>query len=255
MTPKPARPLSRPKAIAFDCYRTLFQNDPADWERMFGEICRSQKLSISGPDLWERWKKYEVNFRATRLNLDDLAKSPPFKSYRQAWSECFERVFADTGSKADPAHSSEMCIRHLAARPAFPEALSALTGLASRVPLAVLSNADEDFLRPCLGQLPVRFKAIVSSESAEWYKPAPGVFDSLLRGLKAAPSDVWYVGDHLHEDVHGSASAGMVAVWVNRPGADAYYAGQVGLSAGRHIEPHVEISDLKDLVGLLDGVP
>lgn len=255
MTVKLAKPLSRPKVIAFDCYRTLFQNDPSDWERMFGEVCRIQKLRLSGPELWERWKKYEVNFRTYRLNLDDVAKSPPFKSYRVAWSECFAWVFADTGAVADPAVASEMCIHHMATRPAFPETASALSALAGRVPLAVLSNADEDFLRPCLKQLPVRFKAIASSESAEWYKPAPAAFDALLRELQVAPSEVWYVGDHLHEDVHGSAAAGMAAVWANRPGAGAYYAGQVGLSGGRHIEPHAEISDLTDLIGLLDGAP
>jgi 2-haloalkanoic acid dehalogenase type II len=245
--------LPRPKVIAFDCYRTLFQNDPADWERMFTEICLDQRLPVPAPELWDRWKKYEVNFRTTRLNLSDLAGSPPFKTYRQAWSECFQRVFADTGADGDPAAAASRCISHMACRPPFPETVAALSALASLLPLAVLSNADEDFLRPCLSQSPVTFTAIESSESARWYKPAPGAFRRLLDVLKVEPGQVWYVGDHLHEDVYGSRSAGMVPVWINRPAGSAYYWGQVGLNAKHHARPAAEISDLTELVGLLDG--
>ena len=253
MTPPLATPLPSPSAIAFDCYRTLFQNAPADWERTFGEICLEQRLSISGPELWDRWKKYEVDFRATRLAPGADGALPAFKSYRQAWGECFVRVFTDLGAGADPRAAAAACVRHMAARAPYPETAAAVAALAARTKVAVLSNADDDFLRPCLAALKSNFAAVVSSESVRSYKPAPRIFRALLDGLGLDPRAVWFVGDHLHEDVSGSASAGMTAIWINRPARDGYYAGQVGLAAGRRQAPHAEISSLLELLGLLDG--
>jgi 2-haloalkanoic acid dehalogenase type II len=241
-----------PSAIAFDCYRTLFQNAPADWERTFGEICLEQRLTVSGPDLWDRWKTYEVNFRATRLSPGPDGALPPFRSYRQAWGECFARVFKDLGARADPRAAAAACVRHMAARQPYPETAAAVAALAERTKVAVLSNADDDFLRPCLSALKSDFAAVVSSESARVYKPAPGIFLALLDRLDLEPRTVWFVGDHLHEDVYGSAAAGMSAIWINRPARDGYYAGQVGLTAGRQQAPHAEISGLLELLGLLD---
>lgn len=253
MTLPLATPLPHPKAIAFDCYRTLFQNAPADWERTFGEICLEQRLSISGPELWDRWKKYEVDFRATRLTPGPDGALPAFKSYRQAWGQCFVRVFTDLRAEADPRAAAAACIRHMAARQPYPETAAAVAALAARTKVAVLSNADDDFLRPCLAALTAGLAAVVSSESARSYKPAPRIFRALLDSLDLDPRAVWYVGDHLHEDVSGSASAGMTAIWINRPAGDNYYAGQTGLTTGRRQAPHAEISSLLELLGLLDG--
>ncbi len=247
--------LTRPSVIAFDCYRTLVQNDPRDWERMFGEICRRQRLPVSGAELWDKWKAFEVKFRANRRSGSDPKNSPPFKSYRVAWAECFSQVFAGLGVKADAAATSAMCIDLMASRDPFPETLRALGDLASRARLAILSNADDDFLGPCIRSLGVEFVAVVSSESAGWYKPSPAAFDTLLKKLGVAPAQVWFVGDHLHEDVHGSSEAGMTAVWVNRPGGAAYYAGQVGLRSGSQTEPDAEVADLSEIAGLFDAAP
>ena len=136
------RPLPHPDVIAFDCYRTLLQNDPADWERMFGDICREQALRLSGPVLWEGWKKYEVQFRAARLNLAEPEKSPSFKTYETAWAECFASVFAEVGLHGNPALAAKRCVEHMARRPPYPETAKALRTLSGRVKLAVLSNAD-----------------------------------------------------------------------------------------------------------------
>jgi 2-haloalkanoic acid dehalogenase type II len=244
--------LSRPGLIAFDCYRTLLQNDPADWESMFGEICREQGLPLSGHELWERWKKHEVRFRTTRLDMAHPEKSPPFKSYESAWAECFDRVFEDGVLKGDAAAASRRCVGHMARRPPFPETLKALTGLSGKVRTAVLSNADDAFLRPALARLPVKFEAAISSESAGWYKPAPGAFSTLAQRTGVTPDCIWYVGDHLNEDVRGSQAAGMTAIWVNRPGGAAYYAGQVGVETGASLKPDAEVSDLLGVVALLD---
>ena len=102
-------------------------------------------------------------------------------------------------------------------------------------------------------QAGVRFSAVVSSELAQWYKPAPDAYEALLERLRVDPYRVWYVGDHLHVDINGSKEAGMTAVWVNRPGGASYYAGQVGLEPGRTHAPDAEVQDLRELATLLDA--
>ena len=89
-----------PQAIAFDCYRTLFDNSHDDWKKTFDEIIKAQNLPLNAEDFWTRWRKYEVNFRSIRTDLGRPFNSPPFKSYRQAWTECFEQVFKDIGVNA-----------------------------------------------------------------------------------------------------------------------------------------------------------
>ena len=90
-----------PQAIAFDCYRTLFDNSHDDWKKTFDEIIKTQNLPLNAEEFWTRWRKYEVNFRSIRTDLGRPFDSPPFKSYREAWTECFEQVFKDIGVNAD----------------------------------------------------------------------------------------------------------------------------------------------------------
>ena len=248
MTDRPR--LQAPDVIAFDCYRTLLQNNPSDWEVMFDAIVDAQQLGIRGGELWTRWKAHEVKFRATRLSRGP-AGAPAFKTYRTAWSECFEAAFAETDTRGvgDASNAAQRCIDHMARRLAFHETIGALQLLAGKVRLAVLSNADDDFLLPAIARLPVKFEAVISSEACQTYKPDLAVFNALGTRTGAASDRIWYVGDHLNEDVRGSTAAGMTSIWVNRPGGETYYAGQVGV-AGDAPKPHAEVADLLGVASL-----
>ena len=71
-----------PDAIVFDCYKTLFANYEEDWIKMFENIVKELNLPITKEELWSRWKKYEVNFRKNRTNINYPERDPIFKSYR-----------------------------------------------------------------------------------------------------------------------------------------------------------------------------
>ena len=83
--------------VIFDMYETLAHNSPELWHRTFETIRQTQKLSIDPMELYRHWKTLEVNFRRDRLNLEEPEKSPPFKSYEQAWADCFQATFQDLG--------------------------------------------------------------------------------------------------------------------------------------------------------------
>ena len=226
------------KAIVFDCYRTLFTNSNEDWKQSFSNIIEDQQLSIETDDLWGKWKRYENKFRLKRTSLENPKLTPPFRSYKEAWAECFEKVFYDEGIKGDAQKAGEHCVIHLASRPIFEDAIPALQSLAGIVQLGVFSNADEASLLPIIDRLDVSFDAISCSESARIYKPAQGAFEHILRLLNVSAECSWYVGDHLYDDVLGANSVGMTTVWINRTRSKVKKCDVV---------PDIEITDLREL--------
>lgn len=236
---------TKPKAIAFDCYRTLFQNDHDAWRVMFKEIIETQGLPFDQQTLWDKWRAYELQFRATRTVLDDPSKSPPFKTYEQAWSECFAKVFDEEGVKGDAEAAGARCVKHLGSRPVFEDTEPGLNALKGKVKTGVFSNADENSLRPLLKTIDADFDVVASSESSGVYKPAPAAFEHILGQLGVQPSETWYVGDHLYDDVRGGNDVGLTTVWINRTGAT------VGPDDAT---PAIEINDLRELAELIDSI-
>jgi 2-haloalkanoic acid dehalogenase type II len=229
--------------VLFDVYDTLFVNPPEDWVAAFDGICHEQGLALTGSELWSRWKPHEVAFRRVRTNMDNPALSPPFKTYEQAWTECFETAFREAGVDGDPALAGRRSVEHMARRPISPDTRPALSALAGRVRLGVLSNADDAFLRPLLASARLKLEAIESSESARVYKPAPGAFHHVLRAMGLEARATWYVGDQLFDDVLGADRVGMTTVWINR---------RDNAFAGDGPRPAATIADLRALGRLLD---
>ncbi len=246
MTTDSNLPGAAPDAIAFDCYRTLVSNDHSDWRKMFGQIIVEQELPFDQDGLWEKWRRYELQFRASRTVLEDPSQSPPFKTYERAWSECFAQVFEDAGVEGDAAAAGKRCVEHLARRPAFPDTVPALQALIGRVKVGVFSNADENSLRPLLKTIGIGFDAIASSESTRVYKPAPAAFNTILTMLGTEPERTWYVGDHLYDDVRGGNDVGLTTVWINRTRE------RVGPDDAA---PAIEISDLRQLPQIIASIP
>lgn len=234
-----------PRAVAFDCYRTLASNDHDDWRVMFGTIIKEQNLPFEQNDLWDKWRKYELQFRANRTVLENTAQSPPFKSYEQAWSECFAQVFEDAGVDGDSAAAGRRCVEHLARRPVFQDTIPALQALIGKLKVGVFSNADDNSLRPLLKSMGIRFDAIASSESTQVYKPAPEAFKAILSELGVEAGRTWYVGDHLYDDVQGGNGVGLTTVWINRTGAEIGPEDAV---------PDIEITDLRELPQIISSI-
>ncbi len=109
----------------------------------------------------------------------------------------------------------------LAEAEAFPDARAAVEGLRARYQVALLSNADDDFLLPCLERNGIAFETVVSSESARVYKPHEAIFHGLAAELGLKTVDIMYVGDSHFADVLGAKHAGLRVAWLNREGRAA----------------------------------
>ena len=117
-----------------------------------------------------------------------------------------------------------------------------LEALRSRYRIALLSNADDDFLNACLLRNKMQFDVIVTSESAGAIKPNRAIFDKLAETMQLPPGQILYVGDNPIPDVLGPLRAGMLAAWVNRGG----YRKPRGTP-----EAHARVKTLAELLPLL----
>ena len=233
--------MGRITTVIFDMYETLVKNPQHDWKNGFEAIIREQGLDTSADRLWQEWSAVDSEFRASRVRSD-----LPFRTYYQAWRDCFGHAFTILGIPGNPGSASSSFIRYISRRDPYPETVEAVRAVQDRWRTAVLSNADDDYLLPNLALLGLEFEAVLSSEEARVYKPLPGLFRQMLRRLNVAPDASVYVGDRQYEDVQGAIDVGMNAVWINRSGAP---------SDPQLPEPAYQIKSLLELPGLLSAWP
>ena len=196
--------------VIFDMYETLAHNSPELWHGIFETICRAQKLSVDPMELYHHWKTLEVNFRRDRLNLEEPEKSPSFKSYEQAWADCFQGTFQDLSLPGDAAAAARASVEGMSTREVYADAVEALPQIQARWRTAILSNADDDYLNPTLQRLGSRFEAVLSSQQAKAYKPHPAPFLQVMKMLGVQPQECVYVGDSQFDDVLGAGRASHV---------------------------------------------
>ena len=225
--------------VIFDMYDTLVANEPQLWETTFADIVREQALDTTPERLARAWLPGDEGFRNRRF-----LPGAPFETYFEGWRAAFQQAFAALGVAGDADAASNKSIRDLSQRSPFPETKEALALLQENWRTAVLSNADDRYLIPNLQLLGVNFEAILSSEEARCYKPAPELFLSMLRRLGVSAAETVYVGDKQFEDVQGAGGVGMHTVWINRPGAPPDPALPT---------PEFQIASLLELPAILTG--
>lgn len=274
----------RIEAVAFDCYGTLVDFGDEAYARAYGTICREQGLPLSGEVFYEKWMEIwrrlvgNGQLAATTdivpgpNNPGPLSEAvaipqhpqhheprrrpvngplPSFRTYREEWTEHFALCFEELGVQGDAAAGHEHLRRMLADAPAFAEARRTVEIVSRRLPVALMSNADDDFLYPALARNALTFPVVVSSEEARAYKPHISIFQRLSEELGVAPERILYVGDSRLADVTGSKNAGMHAAWVNR--AETTKGASDWASTTRDLtEPDYEVASLDGLLRVLD---
>ena len=233
--------MTRITTVIFDMYETLVQNPHSLWKVGFEGVIREQSLNVSAERLWEEWSPQEAEFREIRVQ-----PGAPFRSYFQAWRDCFAHAFTALSLPGDADAAARRFVRYISQREPYPETVEALTAVQEKWRTAVLSNADDDYLLPNLELLGLDFDAVLTSEKARVYKPLPGLFRKMLRTLDVSPEESVYVGDRQYEDVQGAMGVGLNTVWINRSGA---------FPAPELPQPAHQIRSLLELPGLLQAWP
>lgn len=137
---------------------------------------------------------------------------------------------------------------------AFDDAVAAVDALrAVGVAVGVVTNAAAEYqalklARAGFDGLPV----LVGVDTFGFGKPDPRVFHAGAQRLGADPGRTAYVGDELHADAIGAHQAGLLGVWLDRPGTRRHVLPEADISAatGSGIVRITALTGLVDALGL-----
>ena len=194
-------------ALSFDCYGTLI-----DWEvgmaAVLGPWARAQGLELTDEDLLAAYSAREA-----RAEADHPAEPYPL---------ILARSLRDLGHELG-AQVTEQDMERLAtsvpAWPAFPDSAQALSALARRYQLIILSNVDRASFAASNRRLQVTFTSILTAEDIGSYKPSPRNFEALLAEVTrlGIPRDrLLHVAQSLFHDHVPAKQFGLPTVWINR---------------------------------------
>ncbi len=215
------------RAIAFDGYGTLFDYANRDFHRAVTAILAEQRLEtdidtffqtwVTSSNKASVWSGARVNDQRADQDVMMNGPLPGWHSTWETWRRQFDLAFAHHGLPGDGAAAADHLRHELSHVAPYPDAHDTIETLARRgYLLALLSNADEDFLQSALSRARLRFSIIQSSESLRAYKPHRAIFGALCLRAACEPEQVLYVGDSANADVGGAQNAGLRTAWVRR---------------------------------------
>jgi 2-haloacid dehalogenase len=195
--------VGRFEAMTFDCYGTL-----VDWE---SGIARGLRAALAGggaeasdDELLELYARHEAQLEAG-----------PYLRYRDVLARACAGVCHGYGIEPD-----DDAVRGFAASigewPAFADSTDALTRLAERFQLGVITNCDDDLFELTAARLGVRFDWIVTAQQVRAYKPDPAVFRAAFERIDVPRDRILHVAQSLYHDHVPAKRLGLSTVWVDR---------------------------------------
>ena len=244
------------KTIAFDAYGTLFNFANHDFHRAVSVILAEQRIETDLDAFFEKWVgsygQASVWAESRRQNTGGAGSDhelngplPAWYSTHEIWRRQFGVAFEHFGLHGDGEAAADNLRHELSLVDPYPDAHDTIEALAQQGYLmALLSNADEDFLQRALSRARLRFSIIQTSESLRAYKPHRAIFEGLCLRAACEPHEVLYVGDSANSDIGGAQNVGMRCAWVRRDERPL---------PERLKQPDLVIDQLSELVPILCG--
>lgn len=187
-------------------------------------------------DSWALWSDVagsaEAGLRWRRRYLDLTYGAGPYRPYASIVKE------AAVGVGLDGDLASRLIDRWSEMEP-WPEAPSVLMGVASRFPIAILTNCSTELAHIAVDRLGVPGPAVVTAEEIGWYKPAPQMYLAAAHRLGQETGGLLFVAGS-PGDVDGAIRVGFDVYWHNR----------IGLP-GTSVEPTYQFESLTPLLRLI----
>jgi 2-haloalkanoic acid dehalogenase type II len=194
-------------ALSFDCYGTLI-----DWEAgitaILGPWARDQGLDLTDEALLTAYSAHEASAES----------SHPADPYPMILARSLRDLGHELGAQVTQADAERMATS-VPAWPEFPDSAAALSALAQRYQLIILSNVDRASFAASNRRLQVTFTSILTAEDVGSYKPSARNFDALLAEadrLGIARGRLLHVAQSLFHDHVPAKKAGLPTVWINR---------------------------------------
>jgi 2-haloalkanoic acid dehalogenase type II len=201
------------RAVFLDFYGTLVDLNDEVRSAGFDALVSMLGVPMGPGELFRRYA--ELISREDDPSDDDSG----FVAYRDSWVVAGDRLLGPHGIPDPGPQFAETYTELHANAGAFPEVASAVEVLSHRFRLAVVANADHDFLANCLHRNGFDFDVVVDSQTMRCYKPEPLIFREACRRLSVEPAASVMVADTPATDIAGAQRLGMRAVWINRGAA------------------------------------
>jgi 2-haloacid dehalogenase len=225
--------LSNFDCISFDCYGTLI-----DWETGI--------LGYLQPLLFRKGRTLtDEQVLAHYSEFEPREQSGEYRSYREVLASVVLDFARELNFAATEAEVIGLADTIQTWQP-FGETVPTLRRLQERLPLAILSNIDDDLFAHSAQNLQVKFECVVTAQQARGYKPSLKNFALLLEKLAIPPSRLLHVAESLYHDVRPATSLGIATVWVNRRQGKAAAA-----SKFVEVRADLEVPNLTTLAGSL----
>ncbi len=201
---------SKIQYLTFDCYGTLI-----DWESGILRAIRPV-LSIHGVT-----GVSDEEIIADYARLERELESGEYMSYRDVLRGVM-RGFGEKHRLKLESREIDRLPESIARWRPFAEVPGALTSLAQRAGLVIMSNIDADLFEASReavrGEGEWELEHVVTAELCRSYKPNPRHWKVALALLDTTPDRVLHVAESLYHDIEPAKALGLSTVWVNRRG-------------------------------------
>lgn len=194
-------------ALSFDCYGTLI-----DWEAGIAAVlvpwAQRRGLTLTDEELLTAYADHEA---ASEREF-------PREPYPLILARSMRALGDELGAEVTDSDAEALAVS-VPDWPAFPDSHDALTRLASRYKLIILSNIDKGSFAGSQARLDVNFTSVLTAEQIGSYKPAQQNFDALdaeRERLGIAPGRLLHVAQSLFHDHVPAKANGLSTVWINR---------------------------------------
>ena len=198
-----------PVGLFMDFYGTIAAGDRAAVERICHQLVEAHSIPVDAAELAGRWGR---QFFA----VIERANGERFRSLFACECDSLRRTLEPFRLEVQPEPYVRELREYWRHPPLQPEALAALARI--RLPICLVSNADDHDLLRAIRRSGLTFDHVVTSQRAQCYKPHPDIFRRALRETGWPAEAVLHVGDSLHSDIAGAHAAGLRAIWMQRKG-------------------------------------
>lgn len=203
-------PADEVRALTFDIFGTT-----VDWRsgivREARRVGERNRVQANWEQLADAWRALYVPYM-NRVRLAELEWTNFDRLHRLS----LDQVLRDIGAEGFDAAARDELTRAWERLPAWPDAGTGLTRLATRFTVATLSNGTRSQQTALVRFAGLPFQRIVSAEDFRHYKPDAEVYLGAASALGLEPSQVMMVAAH-KADLRGAQNAGLRAAFVERP--------------------------------------
>lgn len=227
--------------VFLDFYGTLASGDVQAVEAICQEVITDHGLQFTAPELAKQWgHRYFAAIEDNNGKTNGDGRR--FRNLKQIETDTLIETIEPLCGRISVDHYIQSLNVYLAQPTLYEEVREVLAAL--RLPICIVSNADDEELLAAIEHHGLHFDYVVSSESSSSYKPDTGIFQAALDVTGWEADRVIHVGDSLHSDVGGAHAAGLKAAWVSR----SIRISDIGTDT-----PDYTWTDLKPLIGLTSG--